>query len=111
MRAEDFEAMSEQEYDEAFPVSAVAKQRRRDREAAGMAKEEKRGPGHEGTYAGVGIDENLEAPPKRGEHAQHTDGLCVECEQGKHANCNGQAWDYTLDDVTACYCFVNKHKF
>ena len=42
-------------------------------------------------------------------HAQRVDGVCVECEQGKHHNCNGAAWDYTHDDITECICTSEEH--
>lgn len=30
--------------------------------------------------------------------------ICPECVQGKHPNCNGQAWDTDNDAPTACQC-------
>lgn len=40
---------------------------------------------------------------------QHVNGVCIECEQGKHGNCNGMAWDYTVDDATDCVCAKAGH--
>lgn len=33
-----------------------------------------------------------------------TQHICPECIQGKHGNCNGQAWDTKADEPTACTC-------
>ncbi len=30
--------------------------------------------------------------------------LCPECKQGKHANCDGTAWDKEVDAPTKCGC-------
>ena len=30
--------------------------------------------------------------------------VCPECEQGKHGNCDGWAWDFDADDKTQCQC-------
>lgn len=30
--------------------------------------------------------------------------VCPECEQGKHANCDGWAWDFDADEKTQCQC-------
>lgn len=30
--------------------------------------------------------------------------VCPECVQGKHSNCDGTAWDFELDQLTACGC-------
>jgi hypothetical protein len=30
--------------------------------------------------------------------------ICPECEQGKHPNCNGEAWDSVTDSITDCKC-------
>ena len=30
--------------------------------------------------------------------------ICPECTQGKHPNCNGQAWDNQTDTLTICEC-------
>lgn len=30
--------------------------------------------------------------------------VCPECEQGKHVNCTGEAWDFDADEPTACQC-------
>lgn len=32
---------------------------------------------------------------------------CPDCEQGKHRNCTGEAWDNTKDAPTACPCSLN----
>lgn len=29
---------------------------------------------------------------------------CPECEQGKHGNCDGWAWDFDADEKTQCQC-------
>lgn len=29
---------------------------------------------------------------------------CPSCQQGKHATCDGDAWDHELDEVTLCQC-------
>ena len=34
---------------------------------------------------------------------------CPDCEQGKHANCTGQAWDNYIDDFTVCPCHQAGH--
>lgn len=34
---------------------------------------------------------------------------CPECAQGKHDNCDGQAWDFENDEPAACGCEVNNH--
>jgi RecJ-like exonuclease len=33
---------------------------------------------------------------------------CPDCEQGKHANCTGEAWDNDTDAPTACPCSLNR---
>jgi len=33
---------------------------------------------------------------------------CPDCEQGKHANCTGEAWDNDADAPTACPCSLNR---
>jgi hypothetical protein len=35
--------------------------------------------------------------------------ICPECAQGKHANCDGTAWDLTSDDYTICSCPAPDH--
>lgn len=35
---------------------------------------------------------------------------CPECAQGKHGNCDGQAWDFTLDEMTPCQCKSAEHE-
>jgi len=30
--------------------------------------------------------------------------VCPECEQGKHRNCNGTAWDFDADELVPCGC-------
>jgi hypothetical protein len=32
--------------------------------------------------------------------------VCPECEQGKHGNCDGWAWDFDADEKTQCQCTV-----
>jgi len=32
---------------------------------------------------------------------------CPDCEQGKHRNCTGQAWDNDADAPTVCPCTLN----
>lgn len=29
---------------------------------------------------------------------------CPECDQGKHGNCDGTAWDFAEDEPTICCC-------
>jgi len=33
---------------------------------------------------------------------------CPDCEQGKHANCTGEAWDNDADAPTVCPCSLNR---
>ena len=33
---------------------------------------------------------------------------CPDCEQGKHANCTGEAWDNDADAPTTCPCSLNR---
>lgn len=33
-----------------------------------------------------------------------TPWVCPECEQGKHRNCNGTAWDFDADELVPCGC-------
>jgi hypothetical protein len=33
---------------------------------------------------------------------------CPDCEQGKHANCTGEAWDNNTDAPTVCPCSLNR---
>jgi hypothetical protein len=33
---------------------------------------------------------------------------CPDCEQGKHQNCTGEAWDTIKDDFTVCPCSINR---
>jgi len=42
--------------------------------------------------------------------AKHLMGVrsCPDCEQGKHANCTGEAWDNDADAPTACPCSINR---
>lgn len=35
--------------------------------------------------------------------------VCPECEQGKHSNCDGTAWDNEADAVVACGCAQEGH--
>lgn len=35
--------------------------------------------------------------------------ICPECEQGKHGNCDGTAWDDELDELTTCRCNDHAH--
>ena len=37
------------------------------------------------------------------------DTRCPECACGKHANCDGTAWDDTTDAPTACECADTAH--
>ena len=37
-----------------------------------------------------------------------THRLCPECEQGKHGNCDGTAWDDEADQECACECFCRE---
>lgn len=30
--------------------------------------------------------------------------ICPECRNGKHVNCDGQAWDDVADELTVCRC-------
>lgn len=32
--------------------------------------------------------------------------ICPECRAGKHANCDGKAWDDTADCLTVCRCWA-----
>lgn len=34
---------------------------------------------------------------------------CPECEQGKHDNCSGLAWDNAFDQPISCPCHVKGH--
>jgi len=34
---------------------------------------------------------------------------CPECEQGKHINCDGTAWDYEYDVPVRCACEITAH--
>jgi hypothetical protein len=42
--------------------------------------------------------------------AKHLSSIrpCPDCEQGKHANCTGEAWDNEADAPTACPCSLNR---
>ena len=33
---------------------------------------------------------------------------CPDCEQGKHSNCTGEAWDNDTDAPTVCPCSINQ---
>jgi hypothetical protein len=44
-----------------------------------------------------------------GDGAGTTAPTCPECEQGKHRNCDGTAWNNHADDVDACACERNHH--
>ena len=33
---------------------------------------------------------------------------CPDCEQGKHQNCTGEAWDTVADAPTVCPCSLNR---
>lgn len=35
--------------------------------------------------------------------------ICPECQQGKHGNCNGEAWDMLGDHPTPCACGDHGH--
>jgi len=35
--------------------------------------------------------------------------VCPECEQGKHGNCDGDAWDFQRDERSGCACAEHKH--
>lgn len=35
--------------------------------------------------------------------------VCPECQQGKHQNCSGQAWDNAADEAVACGCDDESH--
>lgn len=35
--------------------------------------------------------------------------LCPECQQGKHQNCSGQAWDNAADEPVSCGCTDGSH--
>lgn len=35
--------------------------------------------------------------------------VCPECDQGKHRNCNGTAWDFDADELVACGCPDEAH--
>ena len=41
--------------------------------------------------------------------AKHLMGVrsCPDCEQGKHSNCTGEAWDNDTDAPTVCPCSIN----
>lgn len=34
---------------------------------------------------------------------------CPDCEQGKHQNCTGYAWDTKTDQETVCPCAAKLH--
>ena len=36
---------------------------------------------------------------------------CPDCEQGKHRNCTGYAWDINTDQETTCPCADNQHEW
>lgn len=36
--------------------------------------------------------------------------VCPECAQGKHRNCDGNAWDPSLDELTGCTCPDEIHR-
>lgn len=42
--------------------------------------------------------------------AKHLMGVrsCPECEQNKHTNCTGEAWDNDADAPTVCPCTLNQ---
>lgn len=56
--------------------------------------------GHDGPHRwpadGARIIAEWSTPPER--------HVCPECEQGKHANCDGTAWDDAKDEPTSCTC-------
>lgn len=35
--------------------------------------------------------------------------VCPECTQGKHANCDGTAWDDVNDVPVRCACEISNH--
>jgi hypothetical protein len=35
---------------------------------------------------------------------------CPDCAAGKHANCDGGAWNMAEDAPGLCHCYVNGHK-
>jgi hypothetical protein len=37
------------------------------------------------------------------------DHMCPECQQGKHQNCDGLAWDFEIDKLTHCDCEEVSH--
>lgn len=37
------------------------------------------------------------------------DRICPECQQGKHQNCDGLAWDFIDDKLTNCDCDETAH--
>jgi hypothetical protein len=37
------------------------------------------------------------------------DHMCPECQQGKHQNCDGLAWDFEIDKLTHCDCEEGDH--
>lgn len=37
-------------------------------------------------------------------NTNYVPNVCPECAQGKHRNCNGEAWDDVKDEVTTCDC-------
>jgi hypothetical protein len=39
-----------------------------------------------------------------------TYGICPECEQGKHGNCNSEAWDDVKDEPMPCICASKEHQ-
>lgn len=36
--------------------------------------------------------------------------ICPECRDGKHDNCNGDAWDMAADQPAACSCQARGHQ-
>lgn len=35
--------------------------------------------------------------------------VCPECKQGKHANCDGEAWSDEIDGPVPCSCHEQGH--
>lgn len=57
------------------------------------------------TYEQVDPDEAASEDP-----ATVVESVCPECQQGKHDNCEGQAWDNAADAPGPCQCPDESHK-
>lgn len=36
--------------------------------------------------------------------------ICPECRDGKHRNCDGDAWDVQADELANCECYMSDHQ-